>query len=234
MGEHHPPVTISHGSLHARILAHFVEQGHAPSADRLAELLGQPREAVVAGLLALADYHGVVLHPHEPEVWVCHPFATSPTNFWVQNGGRGWWGNCAWCSLGIAALLEGDTTITTTLGGEARQVTVHILNGAVAEPGYFVHFPVPMQKAWDNVIFTCSCMLLFDTETAVDDWCARHRIPRGDVQPLENAWAFARAWYGGHLAPEWRKWTAAEAAELFRRFGLTGPTWELPAADTRF
>lgn len=234
MCEQCPPGALNHASLHSRILAHFVEHGHAPSTEGLASLMGQSREAIVEGLKALADYHGVVLHPHEPEVWVCHPFATTPTNFWVQNGDRGWWGNCAWCSLGIAALLEGVTTITTNLGGEDRQVTVHILNGEVAEPGYFVHFPVPMTNAWDNVIFTCSCMLLFDSVAAVDSWCSRHRIPRGDVQSLENAWAFARAWYGRHLDANWEKWTASEAVEIFRRFGLTGPTWELPGTDKRF
>ena len=35
---------------------------------------------------------------------------------------------------------------------------------------FLVHFPVPMTRAWDNVIYTCSVMLLFRTEEEVNDW----------------------------------------------------------------
>ncbi|CAF4193755.1 unnamed protein product, partial [Rotaria sordida] len=46
----------------------------------------------------------------------------SPTNFWVESAKGQWWGNCAWCSLGIAAIINEDVTITTTLGGESKQI----------------------------------------------------------------------------------------------------------------
>lgn len=91
-----------------------------------------------------------------------------------------------------------------------------------------------MRDAWDNVVYTCSVMLLFADTAAVDDWCARHRIPRGDVQPVATVLAFARAWYGWHLDAGWRKWTVGEAAEIFARFGLTGDTWALDTGTTRF
>ena len=72
-------------SLHYAIITHFLEHQHAPLIDELAMQFRQPREAVVAGLRALQDYHGVVLHPTSSEVWVVHPFSTAPTNFWVQS-----------------------------------------------------------------------------------------------------------------------------------------------------
>ena len=234
MGQSLEPVPINYSVLHHRILRHFVEAGHPPSVDELSASLNQPREAVVAGLQELQDYHGVVLHPGTSEIWIIHPFSAAPTNFWVEGGGRSWWGNCAWCSLGVAALVGGDVTITTTLGGESKQVKVRIVGGKLQDKGYLVHFPIPMKQVWDNVIYSCSAMLLFESEAAINDWSLRHRIPRGDVQSLSNIWEFAQVWYGRHLDEHWSKWSAAEARVLFERFGLVGAVWEIPAAASRF
>jgi hypothetical protein len=224
---------ISHDLLHHTILTHFVDHGHAPSVRRLTELLDAPHDAVRAALESLQEYHGVVLHPGSGEIWVAHPFSTAPTNFWVESSAGRWWGNCAWCSMGIAALVGGEVTVTTRLGAESRQVQVRIVRGKVLDD-YLVHFPVPMTRAWENVIYTCSTILLFDSAAAIDDWCTRHRIPKGDTKPLSTVFEFSKVWYGRHLDRNWRKWSAAEAKELFERFGLSGPTWDIPQAATRF
>ena len=228
------PVPVSNSTLHHEILKHFIETGHAPSVDELGATLDQPREVVVESLLALQEYHGVVLHPESPEIWVIHPFSTSPTNFWVESARRSWWGNCAWCSLGIAALVDEDVTITTTLGGESTQVKLKISGGTLSEPDYLVHFPIPMKHAWDNVVFTCSTMLVFDSEASIEDWSSRHRIAVGDIQPISRVWEFAKVWYGRHLDKDWTKWSVTEARAIFEQFGLTGRIWDLPAAASRF
>ena len=176
----------------------------------------------------------MVLHPGTAEIWVIHPFSSAPTNFWVQSPRGRWWGNCAWCSMGIAALVGGNATITTALGGEAHQATVRVANGELLDQGLWVHFPIPMRLAWDNVTYTCSTMLLFDSEASIDDWCKRHRMPKGDVQPLSRVWEFAKVWYGRHLDPDWKKWTMEEAKAIFDRFGLTGPIWDISMSAKRF
>jgi hypothetical protein len=152
----------------------------------------------------------------------------------VQTADKKWWGNCAWCSLGVAALVGQDVTITTTLGADGEQVTLHIQNGKVIETDYVVHFPIPMRQAWDNVVYTCSTMLLFKNEASVNQWSQEHRIPKGDVQPVQNIWAFAQAWYGNHLNPNWEKWTNREAQQIFERFGLVHDIWNIPVSDSRF
>lgn len=225
---------VNNATLHYTLIRHIIDRGYAPEAPELATLLGSSEAEVVAALLRLHADHGVVLHPHQPKVWVIHPFALAPTNFLVKSAGGEWWGNCAWCSLGVAALLAQDVTITTALGAGERQVQVHIRDGRVVEEQYLVHFPIPMRQAWDNVIYTCSTMLLFDDEPHVDRWCSRHHIAKGDVQPIARVWEFARVWYGNHLNPAWKKWTTAEARGIFRQFGLTAKTWELPATAERF
>jgi Alkylmercury lyase len=229
--------SIPLAALHHAILVSFFDDGYPPTPAELAVRFGASEAQIEDALAALADEHGVVLHPNSARVWVIHPLSAAPTSFLVRSGTRELWGNCAWCSLGAAALLAqrgDDATITTTLGANGKQVSLHVRGGRLEEEGYLVHFPVPMRQAWDNVLYTCSVMLLFDGEAAIDDWCARHRIARGAAHDARQVFELAAVWYGQHLSPAWRKWTASEAREIFERFGFTGPTWDLPAAKSRF
>lgn len=228
---------ITTGLLHHTILRHIIDHGHAPDLRRLAASLGVDPGSVETALYALRDAHGVVLHPNSTKIWVIHPFALSPTNFLVTSSRGKWWGNCAWCSLGVAALLDEDVTITTRVGGYTEQIEIHISDGSdgqVEERDLLVHFPIPMREAWNNVIYTCSTMLVFQTEEQIDKWSRRHDIPKGDVQPIAHAWEFSKVWYGRHLDPDWKKWTVDEAKEIFSRFNLTHPVWDLDASPGRF
>ncbi len=225
---------LDNASLHFEIVSDIVRQGCAPSVRTLAERFKASREEMSRAMRALADDHGVVLHPHSDEVWVIHPFSTAPTGFVCEAGGRQWWGNCAWCSLGVAKLAGGTCNIRTALGMTGRQVTVRVENGELLDKNYVVHFPVPMTRAWDNVIYTCSLMLLFESERDVDSWCAAHCKPKGDVRPIDQVWRFAAEWYGRHLNRDWRKWTAEEAAAIFARNRLEGSIWEIPVSKGRF
>ncbi len=76
---------ITNGHLHYTILRYIIDNGFAPDVTTLAEILQSSEDEVVRGLHALQDYHGVVLHPHEPLVWVIHPFSLAPTNFLVRS-----------------------------------------------------------------------------------------------------------------------------------------------------
>lgn len=225
---------ITNSNLHYIILDYIISTGYAPDLPTLSMLLKAPEAEVETGLYELQDYHGVVLHPNQPKIWVIHPFSLAPTNFLVQSKKGEWWGNCTWCALGIAALLQEDVTITTTLGAHTDQIRLHIIDGAVEEKDLLVHFPIPMNRAWDNVIYTCSTMLLFRKEEEIDRWSKRHNIPKGDVQPVTTIWPFAKKWYGNHLNPNWKKWTVAEAKAIFEEFGLTHPIWQLEASGARF
>lgn len=227
-------MSLNLSTLHYFVIKHLVDHGRAPRVVEMAAHFETSTDAVKTTLEALQEYHGVVLHPKSSEVWVMHPFSAAPTNFWIQAGDRGWWGTCAWCSLGAAGLLDRDCTITSTLGGKSEQVKIEINDGQIDRQDLFVHFPIPMVQAWDNVTFTCSTMLLFDSEAEVEKWSKQHGIPKGDIQPIGNIWEFAKVWYGNHLNPNWVKWTVDEAREIFKRFNLVNPIWEMPTSSGRF
>ncbi|UTW45432.1 alkylmercury lyase family protein [bacterium SCSIO 12696] len=215
-------------------MKHIVDEGKAPEIATMAIDFGVSTGDMVQALKALQDYHGVVLHPVSSEVWVMHPFSTAPTNFWIKSDTESWWGNCAWCSLGAAALLDRDLTITTTLGSESKQVVIEVKGGQITQQNLFIHFPVPMIKAWENVAYTCSTMLMFESESDIDDWCERHGIAKGDVQPINKIWEFSKVWYGSHLNPDWVKWSVDEAKEIFAQFKLDHSIWNMPSDAGRF
>jgi hypothetical protein len=210
-------------TLHHAIINSFLEQERAPSLRELSSRFSCEEPEVRDALRALADYHGVVLQPQSGEIWIAHPFSAAPTTCIVRSSDKSWWGNCVWCSLGVAHLVGGDATITTTLGAIGDQVTVRVKGGELLDRDYVVHFPIPMAQAWENVVYTCSVMLLFRSEAEVDFWCAKRGIAKGDVRPIEQIWTFASEWYGRHADPNWTKWTVDEAVGMFSRHGLNGP-----------
>ncbi|MCB0745479.1 MULTISPECIES: alkylmercury lyase family protein [Flavobacterium] len=225
---------ITNSNLHFTILQEIIDNGFAPNVSELSKILSATENEIIKGLHDLQEYHGVVLHPNEPKVWVIHPFSLSPTNFYVKTQNGEWWGNCAWCSLGVAALLKDDVKIITTIGAETKQIEINIIDGEIQEKNYFIHFPIPMKNAWDNVIYTCSNMLVFENETQIEEWTKKHNISKGDIQPIEKIWNFSKKWYGNHLNPNWKKWTIEEAKEIFNEFDLKNKIWQLEDSNERF
>jgi hypothetical protein len=227
---------VTSSELHYMILHSFLEKGYAPDLAAMASHFGETDlHGIRSGLIELEEQHAVVLHPDKESVWIIHPLSAAPTNFCVKAKGMTFWGNCAWCSLGAAALLQpNDVTISTTAGAEGEPLEIDIVNGELIPTSHLVHFPVPMAKAWENVVYTCSVMLLFKNELEIDSWCRRHLIHKGDVESVSRIWDFAKAWYGNHLSRTWKKWTEEEAIELFRTYGLSGPIWSIPVTGKLF
>lgn len=225
---------IANSTLHYSIIKFVIEKGYAPDVSDLSVLLEEREETVIESLYSLQEEHGVVLHPNEPKIWVIHPFSLAPTHFIVKSKTGSWWSNCAWCSLGVAAIINQDVSIVTTIGAHGDRIEITIRDGKVNPEDLLIHFPVPMQNAWDNVIYTCSTMLVFRTKEEIKEWCQNHKITMGDIQPISKIWMFSKRWYGRHLEKNWHKWTVEEAQKMFKEFDLKGPTWELQASNHRF
>ncbi|GAW20931.1 hypothetical protein ANO14919_104440 [Xylariales sp. No.14919] len=225
---------MNHSTLHETIISSFLNNQRPPTISEIATRFQCSTAEARQGLQALAEYHGVVLHPNSDKIWVAHPFSAAPTTCVVSSGERTWWGNCAWCSLGVMKLAGRTSTLKTKIGAIGDEVSVTVENGELLDKDFVIHFPIPMRNAWDNVIYTCSVMLLFRNEAEVDEWCATRGVPKGDVRPIEQIWNFAAEWYGRHGDADWTKWTLRDALDIFSRHNLTGPIWALGEAAGRF
>src|SRR5215469_13322765 len=112
------------GEVHAAIVQQILATGQAPNRFQLARELHLSAEDVETRLRRLSDTHGIVLHPHEPETWIVHPFSTTPTLHWINAETRSWWAPCVWCALGIATLASGFVQIHTRLGAESKPIII--------------------------------------------------------------------------------------------------------------
>jgi hypothetical protein len=214
---------------HARyhINRFIFDHGFAPNVDELANILGVSAGEVEKILQALADNHALVLHPNSFNIWVAHPFADFPTLFWVRTKEKQWWGNCAWCSLGIASLTNDETEIFTKICGEEEPVKLVIKDNLLVSEELYVHFPIPANKFWDNVVYTCSMMLVFRTKDDVQTWCERHHKPMGEILPISKVWELAKIWYGNYLDPKFERKTKEIAQSMFSKVNLTSNFWKM-------
>ncbi len=71
-------------------------------------------------------------------------------------------------------------------------------------------------------------MLLFRSEEALDQWCAKKGLARGAVFAPDQIWALARFWYADRMAPDFRGRTLEEAYAIFEQVGLSGDFWLWP------
>lgn len=223
--------SITPERIHYLLTAHVIERGHAPDIAALARLAGCTEDEAVEGLARLRDLRGVILEPDSNRVWSLHPFALTPTSFWVTTcDRRGWWANCAWCSLGVAAALSCDVTVSARDGGEGDPLTVRVEAGRVTRSDLVVHFPYPPVRWWDNPYAPCANILFFAGAEAVGGWCSRHGRPRGAVVGVDTVAELAGLWFGDYASPDWRRKTAAEAEAVFRRLGLDPDFWTIPTS----
>lgn len=124
----------------------IAELGYAPTNDELARRVGGSVGTVEAALDRLHASHSLLLHPHRRTPWVVHPFALSPGSCWVQAAKRGWWANCLYCGMGIAAAIREDVSIHTRIGGEAEEIVVNIVDGVPIETDLLFHLSTPVQE----------------------------------------------------------------------------------------
>jgi len=220
-------LTLFDQDLRGLVTRMIAECGHAPPTAELAEAASADEEAVLASLRRLHVAHALLLHPHKAEPWAVHPFALAPGGCWVETEERGYWANCLYCGLGIAAAVGRDATLTTRFGGEGETAVYRVRDGALVDTDGVFHLSTPLSRWWDNVIFACSSFQPFRSEADIGPWCARHGFPRGAVMTLDALWSFASDWYGGYLKGPWRKRSAGEVRALLIRHGLTGPFWEI-------
>jgi hypothetical protein len=215
--------------LHYLLTRYVIERGHAPDDSRLGELCACPQSAAEDSLRRLSGMHGVILEPGSLRIWSLHPFALLPTAFWVSSGGRGWWANCAWCSLAIGAALRTDVTISTRDGAEGDPLIFDIRNRESTRPGLLMHFPSPPARWWDNPYCPCGNILFFASERKVEEWSLRHGRPKGALLEMPKAIALAERWFGDYASPEWRRKTPEQALAIFRELDLDPRFWTLEA-----
>ena len=229
------PDDSSLSRVHHELIRGLIKTSACPTNSELVRRLDLPRVHIERLLRALSEIHGVVLHPHICEPWILHPFSLTPTMHWIKGQGGNWWAPCVWCALGVAALVKGEVQFHTRIGGEAEPIMIRIVEGQpVGFDDGWVHFAIPLARAWQNVHQHCSMVLLFRSPEQIRDWCTRHSLPYGEAVPFHHVVRLAHLWYGGYADVNWHRWTVAEAQDIFRKAGLVSQFWDLGEKKGKF
>jgi len=148
--------TLSEFDLQVRyqIYRFFAGQGAAPSHAQIAVLLQAQDESVRASFHKLHERHMIFLESGSDAIRMANPFSAIPTKFKVTSGGRQWWANCAWDSLGIAAALQVDVHIEAAYPDSLETVDLQVHQGRVDGKGHKVYFPLPCRQWYDDLVFT--------------------------------------------------------------------------------
>jgi hypothetical protein len=212
--------------LHYILARSVIETGDAPNLASLAALAGRSEKETEGGLRELQEMHGVNLIPNSTNVWILHPISLVPTAFWVTSDERGWWANCAWCALGIAAALNRDVTITTS-DAEGKALEFKVEDGRCSRSDLMLHFPYSPARWRVNPYLSCGKILFFSTEAAIEGWCKHYGHPKGSILDIETSIKLANLWYGGFASPNWRQKSASNANAMFEQLGLDLSFWRV-------
>ena len=133
---------------------YFIEHTHPPSVIEAADAFAMTPAQMQASYERLHQNHFFFLEPGTHDIRIANPLSSVPTLFHVHTERRTYWATCAWDMLGIPAMLNADASIEAALAGRQRTVHIAVENGQLHHQGGVVHFTVPFESWYDNLIFT--------------------------------------------------------------------------------
>jgi hypothetical protein len=140
--------------IRAFVYRHFADTTHAPSVEETADAFAlTPREAASA-FQALHARHALFLNPGSHDILMANPFSNIDTPFRVHVGGKTYFANCAWDSLGIPAALRRDADVEAACAHSGESIKLQVREGQISESDVLVHFLVPFERWYDNLVFT--------------------------------------------------------------------------------
>jgi hypothetical protein len=151
-------------AVRAHVYRATVAWGRPPRVDEVAAALALAPEEVRDAFARLRARRLLFLAPESGEIVMAPPFSAVPTGFTVDTGGRRYFANCVWDSLGIAAALHADAVVEASCACCGEPMRLHVEDGrvraetaiedAAATEKARAHFAVPAAHWWDDLVYT--------------------------------------------------------------------------------
>ena len=141
--------------IRTHIYADWVNQGQPPTLSNLATKFESTAEDIQQALERLDAAHHIFLDPDSRQIRMANPLSAIETDYRVKVGKHWLFANCAWDTLGIAAMTGDAVTIEATLAISRELITYQVKSGELIAPtGLLVHFSLPVNQWYDNLIHT--------------------------------------------------------------------------------
>ncbi len=133
----------------------IVDEGGAPSVDEMADAFAITPEAARQSIYRLERPHQIVLEPGTDRIRMAIPLSAVPTPHRVWIDGKRHYANCAWDSLGVAAMLRSDAEIEAPSPQGGEPIRYAIEDGRLDAPANLaISFPLPLKQWFENIVST--------------------------------------------------------------------------------
>jgi hypothetical protein len=150
-----PTLSEQDWQIRAFIYTFFVANARPPSIAEMARKFNISNDEIRDAYNRLNAAHHIFLEPGTDTIRMAHPLSAVITDYRVQVDNRWLYANCAWDSLGIAAMCHTDAHMEATLPLSRETVTYRIQDGELmANANWLVHFALPVRQWYDDLIHT--------------------------------------------------------------------------------
>ena len=136
------------------VYRHFAETGRRPSPGDVAGRAGLEVRDVLEAYPRLRAQRVLLLEADGQSIRMAPPFSGVPTQHRIIAGGKQYYANCAWDTLGVPAALHQPAEVHSRCEQSGEPLTLEVgLEGP--EPSeWLFHCLVPAAKWWEDIVFT--------------------------------------------------------------------------------
>lgn len=140
--------------MRAFVFRFFAETARAPDVDETAVAFSLAPVEAASAYEVLHARHAIFLEPGTHQIRMVNPFSNVETSFRVHVGGKTYFANCAWDSLGIPVALGCDADVEAACAQSGAGIRLLVRDSQVSESDVLVHFLVPFARWYDDLVFT--------------------------------------------------------------------------------
>lgn len=188
-------------AVHQAVLRHFADTGAAPDITALESVAGGHGRTASDVLEELAREDFLTLDDQQ-RIRAAYPFSAVPTRHRVRiAGGAQVWSMCAIDALGIAAMVDRDTVISSTDPVTGEPITVSTTGTATTwEPSGAVVFVGSRPGSGPAAALCCDALNFFAGTASATTWANEHPQVPGRVVDQARAEQIAVQTFGPLLA----------------------------------
>jgi hypothetical protein len=136
------------------VYAHFAAAARRPEPEEIAERVGAAVPEVLASYARLRAQRVLVLEEDGASIRMAPPFSGVATQHVAVVGGKRYFANCAWDSLGIPAALGSPATVESRCEQSAEKLRLRVERDGPEASDWLFHCAVPAAHWWDNIVLT--------------------------------------------------------------------------------